>query len=333
MSTLHKRYLAALRSIPAPGTGGCHTSLLGVADLGVMIGLDDHQLFADIRGHIPQGSRTVPDSEIHKTILRARQDVIPVDDRPNDYQPPKRPKQPAPRKNGTAQRDFFISQGAGCGEADWFDFSPVELPPANHNIQYPDHADYRADFAVLVRHLYRWDEYIFVGDQYGGRECVRRVDDWLTAWQHGLIDWVNSPHIIANPLTGDIGTTHTGKPSYRADSCVADRRYCIVEFDDMPIEQQFEFWAGIPLPIVALINSGGKSLHAWIRVDSPSAEHWGEMVAGHMYKNVLIPMGVDSACSNPSRLSRTPGRFRTEKDNWQRLLYLAPQGRPLCATT
>ena len=49
------RYKAALRNLPPPG-GGCHTAILGVANLGVKVGLASRQIFTDIRDAIPEGS-------------------------------------------------------------------------------------------------------------------------------------------------------------------------------------------------------------------------------------------------------------------------------------
>jgi hypothetical protein len=317
--------MMALQTIPPPGSGGCHASLLGVANLGVMCGLNDHEIFTDIRNYIPAGTRHVPDNEITKTIQRARIDTVPMDERPDGWLAP---KPPAATRNvkAEARLEQILKMGEGCGEADFFDMSPIELPPS----PYHDVECYYEDLQLLLRHLYREDEYVFIGSQFDGRCGVQRVDDWLHDLKLGEFDWLNSPHIIANPLTGEIGTTKQGKPSYRADACVVDHRYAMVEFDKISKEKQYEFWAGIDLPLVAIIDSGGKSLHAWIKVDAADYTEWEIDVKGQLYRHVLEPFGVDSACKNPSRLSRTPGHFRVKNQNWQRLIYLAPQGRAMC---
>lgn len=322
--TLVERYKERLSLIPPPGAG-CHRELLAVANLGVMVGLHDHEIFADIRAAIPLGSRKIPDSEITKTISRARREVIPAEQRPDDWKPPPKPKSSLRGKYNADQRAKYIARGAGCGEADFHDLSPIELPPVRFD------GAYHADAVTLLRHLYRADEYVFIGSNFAaGPDCVRPVGEWLEMIEANKLHWDACPHIIPNPLTGDTAPTHDGKPSYRSDAAVADRRYCVVEFDDIPREDQFRFWAGAPFPIVALIDSGGKSLHAWLLVNSTSAEHWDEVVRGVLYRQILEPLGVDPACKNPARLSRLPGRLRQEKGKWQRLLYCAPKGVSLC---
>lgn len=54
MRKIEERYREALATIPAPG-GGCHVALLGVANLGIMAGLDDNTMLAEIRASVPAG--------------------------------------------------------------------------------------------------------------------------------------------------------------------------------------------------------------------------------------------------------------------------------------
>ena len=72
MRKIEERYREALATIPAPGGGGCHAALLGVASLGIMAGRDDNTMLAEIRASIPAGGRRVPDGEIKDAIRRAR---------------------------------------------------------------------------------------------------------------------------------------------------------------------------------------------------------------------------------------------------------------------
>jgi hypothetical protein len=99
----------------------------------------------------------------------------------------------------------------------------------------------------------------------------------------------------------------------------------------MSREDQIKFWAAVKLPVCALIDSGGKSIHGWIdvqrlvNVDSP--ERWETEIKQRLYDRILKPMGVDGACSNPARLSRLPGHHRTEKEARQRILWLSAEGK------
>jgi hypothetical protein len=80
--------------------------------------------------------------------------------------------------------------------------------------------------------------------------------------------------------------------------------------------------------VVALLDSGGKSIHGWIRIDAENAGQWEERVEVKLF-DILTAVGADKACKNESRLSRMPGHFRSEKGRWQRLIYLNPVGGPV----
>ncbi len=110
-----------------------------------------------------------------------------------------------------------------------------------------------------------------------------------------------------------------------ADTNVTAFRFALLEFDGVPMDLQLSLLAGLPLPINAIITSGGRSVHAWVRVNAKSAGAYREKVAEMLA--LLKPYGVDQANKNPSRLSRLPGAQRkigAGDDGRQRLLYLAP---------
>ncbi|HAM68538.1 MAG TPA: DNA primase, partial [Ruminococcus sp.] len=91
---------------------------------------------------------------------------------------------------------------------------------------------------------------------------------------------------------------------------VTDYRYALVESDAIPVEQQNGIMHDLKLPIAALVYSGGKSLHAIVRVDAGSYDEYRKRV-DFLYsvcdKNGLK---VDRQNRNPSRLSRMPGVIR-----------------------
>ena len=91
---------------------------------------------------------------------------------------------------------------------------------------------------------------------------------------------------------------------------VTDYRYALVESDSMPIERQYAMLMELNLPIRVLVHSGGKSLHAIVRIDAGSMEEYRKRV-DYMY-GVCKKNGfeIDQANRNPSRLSRLPGVTR-----------------------
>jgi len=311
-----QRYREALRQIPPPGCG-CHTFLLSVANLGTIAGIITQDIFGDIRQSIPEGSRRISDREIMDAINKALQDY-----QGRTFTP--KPKPDPVAKDGKAALRGIINQSNITDEADVWEKSPIRLwgKPQDDTIQF---------------HLTHFEpnDYIFIGDQYDNGmlgDTIRTRDEWITYFQNGGI---TKPFIIINPLSGFPAPTKAGDDeTYRGDNNVAVYRHCLVEFDNLPREDQLRFWTAAKLPILALIDSGGKSIHAWLDVQKltpvSTAEEWESNIKNRLYDRILTPMGVDSACSNPARLSRLPGHFREEKGAWQRLLWLAPEGR--CAT-
>ncbi len=94
---------------------------------------------------------------------------------------------------------------------------------------------------------------------------------------------------------------------------VTDYRYALVESDDMEIEKQNAVIRELELPVACLVHSGGKSLHAVVRVDAANYQEYRNRV-DYLYKvcekNGLM---IDTQNRNPSRLSRMPGVMRGDK--------------------
>jgi len=137
------------------------------------------------------------------------------------------------------------------------------------------------------------------------------------------------PKIIPNPLTGKPALKKSGEGmTLRGDGNVAAYRFALAEFDSISIEDQLAFWRAVPgLPLAALIHSGKKSLHGWLRVDCASGDEWAKEISGGLFPRYLVPLGMDPACRNPSRLSRMPGHRRADTGIVQRVLYVAPEGK------
>lgn len=91
---------------------------------------------------------------------------------------------------------------------------------------------------------------------------------------------------------------------------VTDFRYALVESDSVPIEKQNAIIRELELPVAAMVHSGGKSIHAVVRIEAASYEEYRNRV-DYLYnvckKNGLEP---DRQNRNPSRLSRMPGILR-----------------------
>jgi hypothetical protein len=191
--------------------------------------------------------------------------------------------------------------------------SPISIPE-----------DPAAQQRLFLETVFQWDDFIFSGDrqQPGTTKTIQPAVFWIDNGAPG-------PFCIVNPLSGYPAPLKSGAGvSYRADGCVKVYRHALVEFDNIPLEDQYKFWSGVDLPVKALIYSGNKSIHAWLGLgdEIKTAEDWQRSIKVNLYDNFLTPRGADPACSNPARLSRIPGVYRADKSQWQRLLWLADGG-------
>ena len=94
---------------------------------------------------------------------------------------------------------------------------------------------------------------------------------------------------------------------------VTEYRYALVESDTMEIDKQNAVIRELELPVAALVYSGGKSLHAIVRIDASDYAEYRKRV-DYLYdicgKN---GMKIDTQNRNPSRLSRLPGCTRGDQ--------------------
>ena len=87
-------------------------------------------------------------------------------------------------------------------------------------------------------------------------------------------------------------------------------KYALVESDSMSIADQDAMYRKLELPIACLVHSGGKSLHAIVKVDAEDYNEYRkrvEFLYDFLERNGVV---VDKQNRNPSRLSRLPGADR-----------------------
>lgn len=305
-----QKYQQALQNIPTPGDG-CHTSLLSVANYGIAAGIDPETIFEDIRGNIPSGARHIPDKEISDAVDKAMSDF-----NGGTFTPKPRPSPIV--KHNLAAWETIRKLAPIKTEADLMASSPVALG---------DEADPRD----LFEYLFNLDDILFIGDRQDPGivgETIRTALEWYNIFRDG---GKAGPFIIINPLTGQPGAKKSGDgQTLRGDGCVKDFRYCLVEFDTRSRGDQVAFWSWLidrdPALVMCLIDSGNKSIHGWLNVQRiakvNTLEDWQAHIKVGFYGGLLAGLGVDTACSNPARLSRMPGFFREDKNKFQKLLWL-----------
>ena len=143
----------------------------------------------------------------------------------------------------------------------------------------------------------------------------------------------------------------TDTTSRRSEESVTRWPYMILESDDAPVMQWMAVLVQLPIKIVAIYSSGGRSVHALVQLDATTKGHWDAIVKGDELTHsesmavgmrVLILNGADRGVLSAVRLSRLPGCFREGKmkdgryekfprPQLQKLLYLNPdpEARPI----
>jgi hypothetical protein len=209
--------------------------------------------------------------------------------------------------------------GFRCGEVDLWEASPIHPPD-----------DWTQDAIAVLESLYKAGEQINFVTTF---KVVTKKDGSTKANPDGYGDTLERDTLIArfresgtprsaaggwlrmNPLDGR-GTN---------DANVTAFRFALIESDVLPLDLLLPLLAMLPLPTAAILTSGGRSIHSWIKVDCATADDYRQTV-GKMLA-LLRKFGVDPGNQNPSRLSRLPGIMRRiggDGDGRQRLLYLNP---------
>ena len=119
---------------------------------------------------------------------------------------------------------------------------------------------------------------------------------------------------------------HDGKLSRRSEESVTAWRYAVLESDKASADEWLRCLVQMPLRITSICESGGRSIHALVRLDAASKNDWDAKIAS--IKRVLVTLGADAGSLSAVRLTRLPQAARGHR--LQRLLYLNPS--PDCRT-
>ncbi len=98
------------------------------------------------------------------------------------------------------------------------------------------------------------------------------------------------------------------------NSDVEEFRHCLIESDSLPKEEQLRKIRELNLPCSALVDFGGKSIHAIVKIDAGKDEKLYRERVSKLHE-FLAKNGfpVDKACKNASRLSRIAAVTRDGK--------------------
>lgn len=365
MYNLHKinqklRFHAALNKLPERG-GGLHGALLGVCNLGVQAGMSEDELYEEISAM----DRDFKPHEIEDAIQKAmdNEDWEPGDGGDSSASGTRYSKSACMSPLAAAGKllaedpvraaklkESLIQ--AGGGEMDPFGpevrAASNPLPPLVPPVEHMIGSEFCSGMLNFLPVAYHMDDILYIGNRYESkekqREHVRSVANWIDFFSDKFDSISRKPlpgtqmrmlmnlgvshsSFCINPLTGEADENG----SFRSSGCVKEFRYLLFESDDNPLNQQIPLLAGLEFPVVAMIFSGNKSIHALTRVDKISGigmikdlSEWKQKV-GDLF-SFLVPLGFDGATKDPVRLSRLPGSWRPDKQKFQQLLFLNQDG-------
>ena len=148
------------------------------------------------------------------------------------------------------------------------------------------------------------------GKQYVASELIAKIrahglESAIGGYNHEAGVWVR-----VNPTNG----------RGAKDSDVSSHRHTLIESDDMSLKDQERMLYELNLPIVCITNSGGKSLHAVVKVDADGPNHFSDIVYQIHSECGKAGFTIDSANKNPGRLTRLAGVTRGDRE--QTLMHL-----------
>ena len=354
-----KRFQNALKALPRRG-GGLHVAILGAANWGVAAGFSEEKLVEMISAI----DRPFKKNEVIEAVAKAFRDAEDQSNGgPREYKARAAMTKAAAAgrilakdKERAAQlQAALIAKGGGSVDP----FSPelhamsnpqFELVPPLAGIPGSEH---RRDMLSFLR-LFSPKSILYIGKGTETRceqvNHIKTVEQWTDCFERKLSEIEEQadpqeqmrmiaalgdryPFCCFNELTG-FPNEHG---SYRSNSNVKEYSHLVLESDSIPLNQHIPLVCGLGLPVVSATFSGNKSIHFLVRLrDIPHGESvkdqatWDTIVKKDFFGQV-IPLGFDRAMSSPAHLTRLPGVFRLDKNEFQRLLFINKDGGPLHA--
>jgi len=226
----------------------------------------------------------------------------------------------ATAKHSKARGHLLGENGSQRRSAPGPRLAPAAVIKPNYTITEDDLPEELPDGArALIKAVFRPGEGIRIANATLNEEQREIPDGSGTTlnWE----DWVKKldaaggkPNSIwhSSKRTGIYIGINPMKVGGKADADVIDYRHALLEFDDtLNPGEQLALYRQSKIPCAAVIYSGGKSIHAWVRVDATNREEYDERVK-FIYDH-FAAYKPDPKNKNPSRFSRLPNCVRFKK--------------------
>ena len=319
----YRARLAELKSDSVPW----NPTLCGVIRSGRGYNLTDEEIRRDIEQNTPA---RIPDArlkEIDRAFATCGGAPLPSTSTTRTASPRQKIEKPgfAPSKLERFAR-----------RCDGFDFADLKArSPLRPHTRTP---------ASFLHALYRPGEKVIVFDIFEspGVGTLTRGED-LEPYDATCLNYMKKPRpgkgawFLANPVDGKtifldrlISERNPTGRTHRAEENLTAFRYLVLESDKADPLLWLAALVQLPLPIAAVYSSGGKSIHALVRIDARDKQHFLELKA--KVARPLVILGADDSAMTAVRLTRLPQCYRAEKDRWQELYFLNPNPTetPIC---
>lgn len=214
-------------------------------------------------------------------------------------------------KDAKSENDYKIVD-------DWLEVEPIPVPDS-------EQWNPAAEMTRYIATLFEPDEYVaYVSEAYDkdGKFVPSKGHFDRTAAQ--LLDGLKVCDGDVGAVIGDVSVAgawirfNPVDAKGVKDANVTALRHALVESDTVDIDRQVAIIRKLELPVSCLVHSGGKSVHAIVKIDADTIEEYRRRVTFLYQVCAKNDLEIDTQNRNPSRLSRLPGVMRGDKH--QRLL-------------
>jgi hypothetical protein len=160
----------------------------------------------------------------------------------------------------------------------------------------------------VISHLFPGNPWLCCGLSVRKFE-TRRRSEWT-----GQLDRLS--FIVPSPAIAKTGMTQEGYESQHCLDQFPARKYLVYESDKCPKDEAASviLWLATKWPLILVVDSGGKSLHAWFLCEGTDEDNL------EIYFNDLIRLGADPQVKTRSQFVRMPDGLR-DNGNRQSIIY------------
>lgn len=166
----------------------------------------------------------------------------------------------------------------------------------------------------FLKRMYLPSERVIVFSEYKSQgQAVWPLEQIPTSGPDGI--W-----FLAQPVDGKRHPNpRVGKMSRRSEESVLAWRWMVLESDSAPLRLWLGALVRVVTRVAAITTSGGRSVHALVRVDATTKREWDTIK--RKLENLAV-VGADPGALSAVRLTRLPGCLRGSRE--QKLLYFSP---------